>query len=393
MSTQRLLRALASKPERVTRAYSTGTPRPSSASQAHPYLSQLDSASTSGSASSSPHVGPFPLPNTPSDRDRLIQQQARQWSQLRPGEKIGVAAQQTSSFFVVVAGAGLCTLVVWAVSSELFGDNSPTKIFEDAVERVKADHELNTMLVPPLTFYGSPTSAASPRLRRNRRIAHSHSTDPTTGLETLFIRFYVQAAEDPVEKRRRLDAGQGTTWENALDWLKTWVGPLVWQDSHHPDNYHPHLSSDERARQFDEEERRRIERERLERSNETWAGWAWNGVTGSIGSAFGGITKGMREPAHHQADGDASVRRGGGLFKRARKPRLGEFTDGEVVAELQKDPESKQFVYKQLFVAIPDTTTPNYYRHDIPTDVVEPGTEQKGLDRLRIWQRSRTVVA
>ena len=56
-----------------------------------------------------------------------------------------------------------------------------------------------------------------------------------------------------------------------------------------------------------------------------------------------------------------------------------------------QDPQSNQFVYKQLFIAIPDTQTLNHYRHDISTDVITPA-EGKGIDRLRVWQRNRTVV-
>ena len=48
-------------------------------------------------------------------------------------------ARQTSSLFVVAFGAGLCGLVFWAVGTELFSENSPTRIFEDIVERLERD--------------------------------------------------------------------------------------------------------------------------------------------------------------------------------------------------------------------------------------------------------------
>lgn len=134
--TTRLSRAIPS----TIRYYSTPPPASS-----HPYLSrsQLNSAASTSSSSSSPHIGPFPLPNSQLDRDYAISQQAKTWSKLNTPERIGVAAKQTSSFFVVIAGAGLCGLVVWAVGSELFSENSPTRIFEDCTERIKQDKEVN----------------------------------------------------------------------------------------------------------------------------------------------------------------------------------------------------------------------------------------------------------
>jgi len=169
------------------------------------------------------------------------------------------------------------------------------------------------MLIPPLAFHGASNSSDQ-RLRRNRRISHSLTTDPSTGLETLFIRFYVEG-QDPNEE------GKDESW---LDWAKTWVGPLVWQDSHHPTNYNPKLSADLRR---EEEEQLEMKRKRLEDEEKRRTSWtSWLG--GFVGGAFGGVTRGVRE-----AEGTSG---GGGLFKRARKPKLGEHYTGEVVAELQK---------------------------------------------------------
>ncbi|GAA6019743.1 hypothetical protein JCM11491_005236 [Sporobolomyces phaffii] len=373
--TPRLLRTL---PIRV-RSYST----PPYLSRAHVPPSASSSSSSSGP--SAPHVGPFPLPHSQLDRDYLISQQAKTWSQLKGPEKVGEVAKQTSSFFVVIAGAGLCGLVFWAVGSELFSENSPTRIFEDITRRLERDPGLNSILVGPFGFHGSTTSD---RLRRNRRISHSLTHDPHSGLETLFIRFTVEGRPDPNAPTSAGVDGAAAD-ESWLDWCKRWIGPLVWEDSHRPGNYHPSLSTDaeERARALERADAARREEDRRTKS---WTGWA----AGFVGNAFGGITRGVASGGAATREG-ADAPGGGGLFKRLRKPKLGEYSSGEVVAELQKDPRTNQFVYKQLFVALPDTASPSYYRHDIPTDVVVPpedGAVQKGLDRLRVWQRSRTVV-
>lgn len=144
--TPRLIRTL----PRTIRFYSTPPP----SSQAHPYLSRSNvNPSSSTSSTTSPHVGPFPLPHSQLDRDYLISQQAKTWSKLNPTEKVGQVARQTTSFFVVLAGAGLCGLVFWAVGSELFSENSPTRIFEDITERLEKDQgvSISLSLLPSVT--------------------------------------------------------------------------------------------------------------------------------------------------------------------------------------------------------------------------------------------------
>ncbi|GAA5835474.1 hypothetical protein JCM11251_005245 [Rhodosporidiobolus azoricus] len=355
---------------------STSSPR---STDPHPYLSQFDA--TGATAPSGPSsAGPFPLPDAAAARARAarIEGASKKWAQLGTAQKAGVVATQGASFFVVLAGAGLFVLVAYAVGTELFSEASPTRVFEDCVDRVRADEELTSILAPPLTFHGS----ASGTRARHRRISHSYSVDPTSGTETLFVRFWVEARDPHAE-----DEGGLQSW---MDWAKRWIGPAIWEDSNNPGSYQPHLDSERREREDRAlEEARRAEEERKRRK--TWGGWLASGVeslwTGAVGGAFGGKS-GFRGT---RADGEEGAS-GGGLFRRQRKPRLGEFTTGEVVAELEKDRQTGHFVYKQLFVAIPDTHHPSYYRHNISTaTVIPPEGEQTGLNRLRFW--SRTKVA
>ena len=57
-----------------------------------------------------------------------------------------------------------------------------------------------------------------------------------------------------------------------------------------------------------------------------WTGWVVDGLT----SVFAGILPRRKGP-NGEIEGPAN-----GMFKRARKPRLGEHSTGEVVAELKK---------------------------------------------------------
>lgn len=55
---------------------------------------------------------------------------------------VGFAAYQTSSLLVVMAGAALFGLVAYSTGTELFATNSPTRIYDDCEERVKASEEV-----------------------------------------------------------------------------------------------------------------------------------------------------------------------------------------------------------------------------------------------------------
>lgn len=133
-------------------ASSSSSSRPAAApssSDPHPYLSQLDRAgatsSSNSSSTSGPSLGPFPLPHL--ERQARIEEAGREWRQLGVGGKAKVAATQGASFVVVACGAGLLVLVAYAFGSELFSEASPTRVFEDCVERVRADHEVCAFLV------------------------------------------------------------------------------------------------------------------------------------------------------------------------------------------------------------------------------------------------------
>lgn len=377
----------------------------------HPILSELQrkgATSPASSTTSGPHLGPFPLPNIDADADARqarIDASSRQWSKLGVAQKAGVVATQGASLVVVLAGAGLFCLVAYAFGSELFSEASPTRVFEDCVERVKQDQELPTMLALPYSFHG-PVSPADARLRRNhRRPSHTLTVDPSTGVETLYVRFAITAS-DPLASSSAssdLEASEGNNLiARSWDWAKTWIGPLVWDDSHHPGAYDPKLSNGLTASQLESKlERERQLREQLERSERqkaSWTGWVANGLGNFVGTVVGSSLGGLRNLSG-AATTKAAGSSGEGYFRRPRKPAYGEYTSAEVVAELQKDPKTGHFVYKQLFAAIPDTRASNYYRHDIPTATIVPpsadqeGQQQQQPNRWRFWNRQKTVVA
>ncbi|BGP53571.1 hypothetical protein JCM8202_001460 [Rhodotorula sphaerocarpa] len=380
---------------------------PSPGNDPNPILSELQrrgATSPSSSTTSGPHLGPFPLPSA-EERQARIDASSRQWSQLGVAQRAGVVATQGASFVVVLGGAGLFALVLWSFTSELFSEASPTRVFEDCIERVEKDRELHTILAPPYSFHGPSSPNENARLRRNRRPSHTLTVDPSTGLETLYVRFAITAS-DPLqeEQRRRTAADPDAPWtlDNMLDWAKRWIGPVIWDDSHHPGAYNPVLShgrteAEEEAR-LERERERQVQLEKERRRGETYLGRVQNQVGKWVGSAVAGATAGIGGFRKAAAPGGGSNEGAGSYFRRPRKPAYGEYISAEVVAELQKDPNTGHFVYKQLFAAIPDTRASNYYRHDIPTSVVVPpspdqdGQPQQQPNRWRFWNRQKTVA-
>lgn len=312
MSTRILQRALRTQ----TRLLST---KPAPPPPPPDYLAQINLASSQAGSSERAHVGPFPLPPG-GDRDAQVRAAGKKWRELNGAQKVGVAATQTSSLLVVLAGGGLAALVLYATGTELWSEASPTRIFEDCVERVRASEEvrsllsspqslslisqllqIQSMLLPPLSFHGANSSN---RLRRNRRISHSLTTD-ADGTERMLVRFWVEGQVP--------DNGEEKYW---FDTVKEWIGPLIWEDSTRPGSYVPQPTHLKPAPPPPSPP-----------PPQTWGGW----IGGGLSSVFGGLVPRTKVGEDGQpTTGSAS------LFKRARKPHLGEFSTGEAVAELKK---------------------------------------------------------
>lgn len=157
------------------------------------------------------------------------------------------------------------------------------------------------MLLPPLSFHGAPSSS---RMRRNRRISSSLTVD-ADGSERMIVRFWVEGQVP--------DNGEEKYW---FDTVKEWVGPLIWEDSTKPGSYVPTPTHPKPSPPPPPPE-----------PAQTWGGW----VAGGLSSVFGGLV-----PRVKVGENGQPTTGGAALFKRARKPALGEFSTAEAVAELKK---------------------------------------------------------
>ncbi|CAG8452581.1 268_t:CDS:10 [Ambispora gerdemannii] len=141
-----------------------------------------------------------------------------EWSDLTPGQKVAGGAKATINLGIVAIGVGIFGTLVYLLFSELFGSNSSTKIFGEALEKIRANSECQQLLGVPIkrvyTFliskkflnilyndyylirtyrplgllnggHGEPSS--HPRQRRHR---------DTDGTEHRLMKFYVEGPEN-----------------------------------------------------------------------------------------------------------------------------------------------------------------------------------------------------
>ncbi|KAF9580870.1 hypothetical protein BGW38_002304, partial [Lunasporangiospora selenospora] len=91
----------------------------------------------------------------------------KQWKDLTPTEKVATATRTTTNYTVVAAGVVLVGAITYAIISELFGSNSDTRVFGDALEKVRSNEKLQEIIGSPMMGHGEPSSS---KRRRNRRI-------------------------------------------------------------------------------------------------------------------------------------------------------------------------------------------------------------------------------
>ncbi|THH18103.1 hypothetical protein EW146_g2830 [Bondarzewia mesenterica] len=133
---------------------------------------------------------------------------------------------RTTNFTVILFGAGLTAVLVYALTSELFSRNSPTVLYNEACERIKASPRITRYFQGPLTFHNNPPSVVRPR-HRNRHVSSQIAVD-SSGREHMFLNFYVQSRPPSEPTESYLDS--------AMLWVKditaelsdlTWDGAVA----------------------------------------------------------------------------------------------------------------------------------------------------------------------
>ncbi|ORX57050.1 TIM21-domain-containing protein [Hesseltinella vesiculosa] len=125
----------------------------------------------------------------PPHRSSLISQEtAKEWKDLSTTQKVAAASKASFNFTVIGVGLALTLGLVYVVGSELFGTQSSTNIFSDALERARQNEEIIELIGEPIKGHGAPSRN---RMKRNRRIQYQLVNDQQ-GNEHLLMRFYVE---------------------------------------------------------------------------------------------------------------------------------------------------------------------------------------------------------
>ncbi|KIJ45575.1 hypothetical protein M422DRAFT_166548, partial [Sphaerobolus stellatus SS14] len=256
------------------------------------------------------------------------------------------ATARTTNFTVIIVGAGLSALLAYALATELFARNSPTVLYNDACEKIKASPAVHAHLRPPFIFHNHPPLTHRPR-HRNRSV-NSLLTVDSSGREHLLLNFFIEGSDpstsslpvntdEPLMDRLsswaqdKTHALSGLTADDALNWSKAKVHE-GWRRTKTAFAYltgapvppapQPTTQTIEVVRDSGREKE----------------GWS---LTGAFGRMIG--------------------RRSSGRESRTDLARVGIWTTGEVHADLIKDEDGK-FVYRYLLINLPDSNSRNAQR-------------------------------
>ncbi|KAF9917322.1 mitochondrial import inner membrane translocase subunit tim21 [Lobosporangium transversale] len=133
----------------------------------------------------------------------------KQWKDLTTPEKVVTATKATTNYTVVAVGVLLVGAIGYAIVTELFGANSDTHIFGDALEKVRKNEKLQEIIGSPMKGHGEPSSS---KRRRNRRI-HSQVVLDVEGKEHLLMRFYVEGPDNEGTAHLEMVKDRHNNWE------------------------------------------------------------------------------------------------------------------------------------------------------------------------------------
>ena len=84
-------------------------------------------------------LGPFPLGIGPNP---AYQTKQKPWKQLSTKGKVARTTARTTNLTVILFGGAFTCVLAYALATELFAKNSPTKLYEDACQKITASPEV-----------------------------------------------------------------------------------------------------------------------------------------------------------------------------------------------------------------------------------------------------------
>jgi len=289
-------------------------------------------------------VGPFQLGLSQPSYDAVS---SKKWSELSPKDKAIRATARTTNLTVILFGAGLTAILVYALTSELFSRNSPTVLYEEACQRIRSSSRVAKHLPGPLVFHNNPPSVLRPR-HRNRHVSSQIVLD-SGGREHMLLNFYIQA-------NPHLPDSRTSYFQTISSWVTdavTNLPELSWQEAKDSAMRHSretvgsakdlfrYLSGDPVPPQpgsthvvFPEPLKQGLPTDDKKSF--------WSGVAGLFGSLRGGSRTGPQEGTAEAGYGKV-------------------WHEGEVHADLVRD-DSGYFVFRYILIDIPSSQIRNSLR-------------------------------
>jgi len=153
------------------------------------YSSVLNQRKARAAFGNAQTVGPFMLGNVQSYGGEKV----KTWNELSASGKVARTTARTSNLLVVLFGAGLSALLVYALATELYAESSPTVLYADACNMISESDELRRYLRGNLKFYNNPPLEGRPQ-HRNRGVAHHIMLD-SRGVEHMYINFFINSTQ------------------------------------------------------------------------------------------------------------------------------------------------------------------------------------------------------
>jgi len=167
-------------------------------------------------------VGPFQLGLS---QPSFGKGSTKRWSELSPKGKAMRVTARTTNLTVILFGAGLTTVLIYALTSELFSRNSPTVLYNEACERIKSSPRVAKYLPGLLVSHNNPPSALRPR-HRNRHVSSQIILD-SGGREHMLLNFYVQANSQSPDQ----DASYFESVSTSIKNTATNLSEISWQEA------------------------------------------------------------------------------------------------------------------------------------------------------------------
>ncbi|PKC72080.1 TIM21-domain-containing protein [Rhizophagus irregularis] len=111
-------------------------------------------------------------------------------SSLTIGQKVVGAAKVSANISIIVLGIGVFGVIIYFVLKELFSPSGSTKVFNEALEKIRSNPECQKILGTPIKGHGGSSSSG----RRRHRLVRFQEVINTDGTQHKLMRIYLEGS-------------------------------------------------------------------------------------------------------------------------------------------------------------------------------------------------------